>query len=154
LAEQKRKRGEKETDEEWRKYVLDETGWDLNLRGRCTWGWGPKWLSVPQRAVMNTAWGVYLGLPLSYEASYRFDVDGADPMQGAANRVLRTQTRGSFGIAFVPWQYITVLGGVTRGVAEVPIAEDQKRFKAQWMWTVGIGGNLETIGALIKSAFE
>lgn len=153
LATQTRKRGAGESEEAWRKFVLDETGWDLNQLGRCTWSWG-KWLTVPQRVVMNTAWGVYLGLPLSYEASYRLGIDEADPMGGAASRVLRTQTRGSFGIAFVPWQYITVLGGVTRAAAEIPMAENQKRFMAQWMWTVGIGGNLETIGALIRSAFK
>jgi hypothetical protein len=84
--------------------------------------------------------GFWVGLPLNYSAATRLEGDEA-----SVERDLKPVI--SFGAGYTPHAYFSILLGFT--VSNVQAA-DTAGSKTIWSGTVGFGGNLDIVGALVK----
>lgn len=88
----------------------------------------------------------YVGVPLGFKTGVRL---GADKNGAATDAFLlaEVQTKVSFGLAFAPVWWFTVLTGPV--IAAAPRAQSSDLVRVP-MWTVGVGGSLDIAGTLLK----
>lgn len=110
--------------------ALSGETWDVTARGNCA-----------ARKI-----GLWVGVPLDYSAKVEFGGEKEDERPRVTRDV---DAIISFGAAFIPNSYVSVLFGATYGTALRDV-EDEDSSDAVWVLTTAIGGNLDLAALLVK----